>query len=176
MHNNRIFISSNETNFTGPMFYGWNDLINVGNASSFLKINLFGEVCSSVHGYEIPMYMFKVLAGKVEEVKFTGLLFDNIVSSTRVRLREIIVSLLKEIRDRFRRYSLLEAMAIVNPTFWNPVQNEKYMQEDYFKRLNTLIQHFCKPVDINGMNIPGILRKDNLISQSHEFSTTMCSN
>ncbi|KAH9330564.1 hypothetical protein KI387_002672, partial [Taxus chinensis] len=64
-------------------FDGWNDLINIENASSFLKLNFFGEVCAFVRGYEIPMYMFKVVAGKVEEVKVTGPLFDNIVSSKR---------------------------------------------------------------------------------------------
>ncbi|KAH9288626.1 hypothetical protein KI387_032743, partial [Taxus chinensis] len=50
-----------------PKFDGWNDLINIGNASRFLKLNLFGEVCAFVRGYEILMYMFKVVASKVEK-------------------------------------------------------------------------------------------------------------
>ena len=83
--------------------------------------------------------------------------FDNIVILVRQNLIEIARSLSSEIRERFPRAKLLEAMCVVYPQYWNNCQYPRNLKAIFQKRLKCLVDHFCKKVLIHGKQIEGIL-------------------
>ena len=83
--------------------------------------------------------------------------FDNIVISVRLNLIEIARSLSSEIRERFPRDELLEALCMVYPQYWNNFQCPRNLKANFQKRLKCLVDHFCKQVLIHREHIEGIL-------------------
>ena len=58
---------------------------------------------------------------------------------------------------------MLEAMAVVNPNFWNLVSNYSNTGKLFNKHIENIVNHFGKSVEINGVEIKGILDKKSLI-------------
>jgi hypothetical protein len=77
-------------------------------------------------------------------------LFNNVIISVRHNLIEIEKSLSSEIRERFPRDKLLEAMSMVYPEYWNNIKCQPTLKHDFVEKLNTLVDHFCKKVEIHG--------------------------
>jgi hypothetical protein len=100
-------------------------------------------------------------------------LFDNVVISVRRNLIEIAKSLSSEIRERFPRDELLEAMSVVYPEYWNNLKCQPTLKRDFVAKLNTLVDHFCKKVEIHGEQVEGILDQSKLFQQATRFAETM---
>jgi hypothetical protein len=100
-------------------------------------------------------------------------LFDNVVISVRHNLIEIAKSLSSEIRERFPRDELLEAMSVVYPEYWNNLKCQPTLKRDFVEKLNTLVDHFCKKVEIHGEQVEGILDQSKLFQQATRFTETM---
>ncbi|KAH9295869.1 hypothetical protein KI387_039457, partial [Taxus chinensis] len=54
-----------------------------------------------------------------EDVPVTCNLFESVIVETRIKLKKISESLSSEIRERFSKDKILEAMGVMNPNFWN---------------------------------------------------------
>ena len=91
----------------------------------------------------------------------------------RQNLIEIARSLSLEIRERFPRDELLEAMCVVYPQYWNNFQCPRPLKADFQKRLKCLVYHFCKRVWIHVEQIEGILDSSKLYQQGGRFAKTM---
>ena len=100
-------------------------------------------------------------------------LFDNVVISVRCNLIEIAKSLSSEIRERFPRDELLEAMSVVYPEYCNNLKCQPTLKPDFVEKLNTLVDHFCKKVEIHGEQVEGILDQSKLFQQATRFAETM---
>ena len=91
----------------------------------------------------------------------------------RHNLIEIAKSLSSEIRERFPRDELLEAMSVVYPQYWNNFQSPTTLKADFQKKLFFLVHHFCRKVSIHGEEIQGILDSSKLYQQDECFVETM---
>ena len=86
--------------------------------------------------------------------------FHDVVISVRDNLKEIAKSLSSEVRERFPRDELLEAMSIVYPQYWDHSQNQKNLEADFIRKIKILQSHFCREAEIQGEHIQGILDKE----------------
>jgi len=93
------------------------------NPKTILRFNIIDNLCIIVNGNDIPLYYFEiqgvVSSTKIEfeQVPMKHVRFEIILQESRIKLRSIAYILTREIRERFHRDDLLEAMAIVNPKF-----------------------------------------------------------
>jgi hypothetical protein len=97
-------------------------------------------------------------------------LFDNVVISVRHNLIEIAKSLSSEIRERFPRDELLEAISVVYLEYWNNLKCQPTLKCDFVGKLNTLVDHFCKKVEMHGEQVEGILDQSKLFQQATRFA------
>ena len=82
---------------------------------------------------------------------------------SKIKLQKISDTLIKVIRERFHRDSFPEDMAMVNPNFWNPISDYSNTSQFFNKHMENIVNHFGKSVEINGVEIKGILDKKALI-------------
>lgn len=122
-----------EESFTSLAFTSWTKTINIENDDFFLKFDEKGMLCMVVRGHMIPFYYNEKRGKTTKECHVSREKFDNLVISVRGNLVEIAKSLSSEIRDRFPRDELLEAMSMVYPQYWNKFQSPTTLQVD-FKR------------------------------------------
>ena len=80
-------------------------------------------------------------------------------------MKHITYDISSKIRVRFPPVKLLESMSIVFPRYWS-MNNSN----DYRTKLLTLIDHFCKTKEVNGVTVNGILDESRLRDQSSNFS------
>lgn len=76
-----------------------------------------------------------------------------------------------EIRDQFDKDNLVESMSIIHLYFQSI--DCSFMNSIYKKYVGNLMKHFYRHVDINRLNILGILEKNKLSDQSHQFTISM---
>jgi len=144
------FYLSNDESFKGPEFESSSIIIDIKNPQNILKFDLFDNLCMPICEIEIKLkvYNFKtnILGGDIQEVPMSRLLFENYISSTRLKLCKIAQALRSEICEYFKRDELLEAMVVVNPTFWyTPLgKRENSIKSMYQKNKVTLVKHFYK--------------------------------
>ena len=48
---------------------------------------------------------------------------------------------------------------MVYPEYWNNLKCQPTLKRDFVEKLNTLVDHFCKKVEIHGEKVEGILDK-----------------
>lgn len=157
--------------FIDSLFENWNTLTNLKNPKSFLRFNIVDRLCISVNDIDIPLYCFESAPGGVlssveiesKQVPITLVRFERILLESKTKLRRISDTLTKEIRERFHRDDLLEAMAVVNPNFQNLVSDYNNIGKLFNKHMENIVNHFGKSVEINGVEIKGILDKKALI-------------
>ena len=159
--------------FIGIAFTSWTKIINIENNEIFLKFDEKGMLCMAVRGHMIPFYYNEKIGRTTKESHVSREIFDNIVTSVRCNLIEIAKSLSTEIRDRFPRDELLEAMSVVYPQYWNNCQHDTTLKDDFTKKLKILISHFCREAQIEGEQIPGILDRKKMVDQAQCFAETM---
>ena len=159
--------------FTGPEFKSWTEIINIENTEIFLTFDEKGMLCIAVRWYMVPFHYVSKTGRITKDCPVSRDQFDNIVISVRQNLIEIARSLSLEIRERFPRDELLEAMCVVYPQYWNNCQCPRTLKVDFQKRLKCLVDHFCKKVSIHGEQIEGILDSSKLYQQGGRFAETM---
>ena len=91
--------------------------------------------------------------------------FHDVVISVRHNLIEIAKSLSSEIRERFLRDELFEAMYIVYPQYWNHSQCSDTLKVDFIDKCKILQIHFYREAEIQGEHIQGILDREKMIDQ-----------
>ena len=95
-----------------------------------------------MHGHMIPFYYNEKIGRTTKEIHVSSEIFDNLVISVKGNLIEISKSLSSEIRDRFPREELLEAMSMVYPQYWNNCQSPTSLKVDFTMKLKILMSHF----------------------------------
>jgi hypothetical protein len=103
-----------------------------------------------VHGYMVPFNYIDNTRRTTKERHVSRDLFDNVVISVRHKLIEIAKLLSLEIRERFPRDELLEAMSMVYPKYRNNLKCQPTLKHDFVEKFSTLVDHFCKKVEIHG--------------------------
>ena len=116
--------------FIGLAFTNWSKLINIEN-DVFFKFDEKGILCMAVHGHMVPFYYNDKIGISTKECLVSRELFHNVVISVRCNLIEIAKSLSSEIRERFPRDELLEAMSMAYPQYWNNFQCSKTLKVDF---------------------------------------------
>jgi hypothetical protein len=159
--------------FAGPRFTNWTTIIDIENTENYLKFDEKGILCMEVRGYMVPFHYIDKTRRTTKERPVSRDLFDNVVISVRRNLIEIAKSLSSEIRERFPRDELLEAMSVVYPEYWNNLKCQPTLKRDFVAKLNTLVDHFCKKVEVHGEQVEGILDQSKLFQQATRFAETM---
>jgi hypothetical protein len=67
-------------------------------------------------------------------------------------------------------------MSVVYPQFWNKKKCQPTLKHDFVEKLNTLVHHFCKKVEIHGEQVKGILDQSKLFQQATHFDEIMWNN
>lgn len=159
--------------FTGLAFTNWAKIINIENDENLLKFDEKGFLCMAVRGYMVPFYYNDKIGRTTKECPVSREQFDNVVISVRRSLIEIAKSLSSEIRERFPRDELLEAMSVVYPQYWNHRQCSETIKVDFIAKIKILQSHFCRETEIQGEHIQGILDGKKLKDQARCFADTM---
>ena len=68
----------------------------------------------------------------------------------RHNLIQIAQSLSSEIRERFPRDELLEAMSVVYPHYWNKEKGLYTLKVDFSVKLSILVHYFGRNVNVQG--------------------------
>jgi hypothetical protein len=84
-----------------------------------------------VRGYMVPFHYIDKTRRTTKEHPVSRDLFDNVVISVRHKLIEIAKSLSSEIRERFPRDELLEAMSVVYPEYCNNLKFQITLKRDF---------------------------------------------
>eukprot|EP01018_Ginkgo_biloba_P030613 Gb_17421 [translate_table: standard] len=159
--------------FTSAKFERWNNMIDIDNPKNFLKFDRDGILCVAVREYMVPLHYIGKSGRSTKQLPISRDDFSNIVISMRSTLTNIARSLTLEIRERFPRDELLEAIAVVYPQYWNNVQSQANLYVDFQVKMSILVSHFCRKVQVNGEEIEGILDQSKLVEQSSCFGQTM---
>ena len=85
----------------------------------FLKFDEKGMLCMEAHGHMVPFYYNEKIGRSTKRCPVPREQFHDVVILVRRNLIEITKSLSSEIRERFPRDELLEAMSIIYPQYWN---------------------------------------------------------
>jgi hypothetical protein len=159
--------------FTGQTFNGWTTIIDIEKSENYLKFDEKGRLCMQVRGYMVPFYYVTKRGQTTEECHVSRDQFNDIVISVRRNLIQIAQSLSLEIRERFPRDELLEAMSVVYPHYWNSEKEIDPLKVDFLAKLNTLVHHFGRNAKVEGEEIGGILDSSKLYQQATCFAQTM---
>jgi hypothetical protein len=62
---------------------------------------------------------------------------------------------------------------VVYHEYWNNLKCQPTLKCDFVERLNTLVYHFRKKVEIHGEQVEGILDQSKLFQQATRFVETM---
>ncbi|KAH9298549.1 hypothetical protein KI387_030231 [Taxus chinensis] len=110
-----------QDSFDALVFENWKDLLDLKNPNTFLRFNIHDHLCITVNGREIPMHILQkcqdITGSEREDVPVTRNLFDSGIVETRIKLKQISETLSSEIRERFCKDKILEAMGVMNPNF-----------------------------------------------------------
>lgn len=107
---------------------------------------------------------------KFEQVPMIPVKFERILQELKIKLRSIAITLINKIRERFHKDDLIEAMAIVNPNFWNPISDYNNIIQFFNEYMKNIVTHLGKIVEVNSVDMKGILDKKDLIQLSIIFS------
>ncbi|KAH7314796.1 hypothetical protein KP509_21G020700 [Ceratopteris richardii] len=143
---------SETSGFDSQEFIEWESLLQVGVDDSFLQYNKKG-IC---------------IRKKVNQTFFAIL-----VDSLKQGLRSICNKLTSEIRERFPRDELLEAMAIVHPLHWNHAKDKSLLTNDFKSKVQVLSDHFGKNAYLADRILEGIINPNLKKKQSGIFGQTM---
>ena len=127
----------------------------------------------AVRGHMVPFYYNDKIGRSTKQLPMSRERFHDVVILVRRNLIEIAKSLSSEIRERFLRYELSEAMYIVYPQYWNHSQCSDTLKVDFIEKCNILQSHFYRETEIQGEHIQGILDREKMIDQDQFFATTM---
>lgn len=154
---------------------GWIKITDLDNLNNLLKIDANRELCVNILGVEILMHYYGRLVSMSKGKKplqpkltITKGVFDKIVEFEIYSMKEISYKLSLEIRERFPRHELLEAMSIVFPNCWS-LRSLK----DFRDKLMVLVDKFFKTKEINGLIVNGILDESCFRDKSQHFVETM---
>jgi hypothetical protein len=64
-------------------------------------------------------------------------------------------------------------MSVVYLEYLNNLKCQPTLKRDFVEKLNTLVDHFCKKVEIHGEQVEGILDQSKLFQQATHFTETM---
>ena len=121
-----------------PIFSRWEIITDLNHAENFLQFNGKNELCVFVKGFEIPMHQSKTTKrGRVLPVRKDD--FDKIVKSVSENVKSISYQLSSEIRERFPRDEILEAMSCVFPQFWKHFGHNPTDAKLFHNKLDELI-------------------------------------
>ena len=109
----------------------------------FFKFDEKGMLCMEIRGNMVPFYYNDKIGISTKEFLVLRERLDNVVISMRHNLIEIAKSLSSEIRERFPRDELLEAMFVVYPQYWNKCQSRTILKANFVAKSKVLMSHFC---------------------------------
>jgi hypothetical protein len=64
-------------------------------------------------------------------------------------------------------------MSVLYLGYWNNIKYQPTLKRDFVEKLNTLVDYFCKKVEIHGEQVEGILDQSKLFQQATPFAKTM---
>ena len=105
--------------FDGIDFTKWKELIDLQNPQNILKLDENNCVCISVRDNLVPLHILQKHGRTIKEKPVTRDEFQVVIQEVKSNLTNVARVLTTEIRERFPRDELLEAMSIVYPQFWN---------------------------------------------------------
>ena len=105
--------------FDGIDFTKWKELIDLQNPQNILKLDENNCVCISVCDNLVPLHIIQKHGRTIKEEPVTRDEFQVVIQEVKSNLTNVARVLTTEIRERFPRDELLEAMSIVYPQFWN---------------------------------------------------------
>ena len=126
-----------------------------------------------VHGYMVPFHYVSKMGQTTEECSVSRDQFNDIVISMRHNLIQIAQSLSLEIRERFPRDELLEAMSVVYCQYWNKEKGLDTLKVEFSAKLSILVHHFGRNVKVQGEDNSGILDSSKLYEKQTCFAETM---
>ena len=97
----------------------WKELIDRQNPQNILKLHENNCVCISVRDNLVPLHILQKHGRTIKEKPVTRDEFQVVIQEVKSNLTNVARVLTTEIRERFPRDELLEAMSIVYPQFWN---------------------------------------------------------
>ncbi|KAH7405300.1 hypothetical protein KP509_15G064700 [Ceratopteris richardii] len=164
---------SETSGFDSQEFIEWESLIQVGVEDSFLQYNNKGWLCIFVKDKQIPLYVSRKSQGVCIKKKVNQTFFAILVDSVKQGLRSICNKLTSEIRERFPRDELLEAMAIVHPLYWNHAKDKSLLTNDFKSKVQVLSDNFGKNAYLGSRILEGIINPNLKKKQSGIFGQTM---
>ncbi|KAH7403976.1 hypothetical protein KP509_15G003200 [Ceratopteris richardii] len=159
--------------FDSQEFIEWKSLLQVGVEDSFLQYNKKGWLCIFVKDKQIPLYVSQKSQGVCIRKKVNQTFFAILVDSVKQGLRSICNKLTYEIRERFPRDELLEAMAIVHPLYWNHAKDKSFLTNDFKSKVQVLSDHFGMNAYLGDRILEGIINPNLKKKQFGIFGQTM---
>jgi len=152
-------------------------LTDINHPNTYLKFDINDHIYINVNNKQIPMHMYHeddyLVCAKYEEIKVNSLRFDRVILEIQSKLSHINKVLAAEIRERFIRDDFLESMSVFHPLFWNQYNGLQHINITFQRNMEIFISHFNKLVEINGIQIDGILNKDLLLRKFYNFGLAM---